>query len=287
MKKGLLMTIEVNLVDRTFRHHPKCSVAGRSSQHIKWRRDEFDSRLATVITDSSINLSDTPVNVRKSESIAWTLESSAIQPNVISFLGKRGNDYRRIFTHNASILEKYSHARFVPGGGVWIGGSHAGGLIDIHSKSRLVSMISSKKLRSPLHRFRLAAAIQTKSQSKKFDVSIGSSRVESWNFLESHAFNIAIENYVDDFYFTEKLLNCFATGTVPIYRGARQIGDFFNSAGIIQFTTLKELSTILKNLDMVEYERRMEALQDNFTRVQKFLTIEDFIYQNYKEDICN
>jgi hypothetical protein len=133
----------------------------------------------------------------------------------------------------------------------------------------------------------LAAAVQTKAQSSKFDVSIGSSRVESWNFLESHAFNIAIENYVDDFYFTEKLLNCFATGTIPIYRGARQIGDFFNPAGIIQFSTLKELRSILKNVDLFEYERRREAIQDNFTRVQSFLTIEDFIYKNYKDDLYN
>jgi hypothetical protein len=281
------MTIEANLVDRTFRHHPKCSVAGRSSQYIIWRRDEFDSSLSTVITDASIKLLVAPLNKVSSKLIAWTIESSAIQPSVISHLKKRGNDFSRILTHNAAILEKYSHARFVPGGGVWIGGSYAGGLIGIHSKSRLVSMISSKKLRSPLHRFRLAAAVQTKAQSSKFDVSIGSSRVESWNFLESHAFNIAIENYVDDFYFTEKLLNCFATGTIPIYRGARQIGDFFNPAGIIQFSTLKELRSILKNVDLFEYERRREAIQDNFTRVQSFLTIEDFIYKNYKDDLYN
>jgi hypothetical protein len=281
------MILEANLIDRTFGHHPTCSIAGRSSQHIKWRRVEFERSLATVITDASITLSETAKNSNYSELIAWTLESSAIQPNVISFLMKRGNDFRRIYTHNSSLLDKYAHARFVPGGGVWIGGTHAGGQIGIHPKSHLVSMISSKKLRSPLHRFRLAAALQTKVQSKKFDVSIGSSQIESWNLLESHAFNIAIENYEDDYYFTEKLLNCFATGTIPIYFGARQISDFFNPAGIIAFRTLKELRTILKNIDMVEYERRKEAIQDNFVRVQKFLTIEDFIYQNYKEDLCN
>jgi hypothetical protein len=51
--------------------------------------------------------------------------------------------------------------------------------------------------------------------------------------LEDYRFSFAIENCCYDYYFTEKLLDCFLTGTVPIYIGCERIGDIFNSDGII------------------------------------------------------
>ena len=34
-------------------------------------------------------------------------------------------------------------------------------------------------------------------------------------------FSVCIENDVYDTYFTEKILDCFATGTIPIYKGTK------------------------------------------------------------------
>lgn len=34
-------------------------------------------------------------------------------------------------------------------------------------------------------------------------------------------------------YFTEKILDCFTTGTIPIYQGAPDIGDYCNAEGIV------------------------------------------------------
>ena len=49
-------------------------------------------------------------------------------------------------------------------------------------------------------------------------------------------FSIAIENASYETYFTEKLLDCFATGTIPVYYGAPDIGDYFNKDGIIDLS---------------------------------------------------
>ena len=58
-------------------------------------------------------------------------------------------------------------------------------------------------------------------------------------------FNICVENSRYENYFTEKLMNCFATRTVPIYWGAPNIGEYFNEKGIIQFNNLEDLHHIL------------------------------------------
>ena len=53
--------------------------------------------------------------------------------------------------------------------------------------------------------------------------------------LAQYAFSIAIENSQQDTYFTEKLIDCFSTGTVPIYWGTRKISEYFDMRGVIQF----------------------------------------------------
>ena len=51
-------------------------------------------------------------------------------------------------------------------------------------------------------------------------------------------FHIAIENVSRDDYFTEKLLDCFLTRTVPIYWGCPNISNYFDAEGIIHINTL-------------------------------------------------
>tara|TARA_R110000824_G_scaffold261205_1_gene449809 strand:- start:183 stop:1118 length:936 start_codon:yes stop_codon:yes gene_type:complete len=77
-------------------------------------------------------------------------------------------------------------------------------------------------------------------------------------------FNICVENSRYENYFTEKLMNCFATKTVPIYWGAPNIGDYFNMGGIIQFSNLEDLKHILASLTPAMYEYFREGVEDNY-----------------------
>ena len=105
--------------------------------------------------------------------------------------------------------------------------------------------------------------------------------------LVDYRYNIAVENDITDYYFTEKILNCFASMTIPIYIGARKIGDFFNMNGIIQVEKLdfEHIDNIVKTCCEEDYYERLDAVIDNFQRVQKFLTVEDWIFNNYSNII--
>ena len=58
--------------------------------------------------------------------------------------------------------------------------------------------------------------------------------------LLAYHYSVVIENVSESDYFTEKLLDCMLCGTLPIYYGPKNIGEYFNLLGIICCRTLTE-----------------------------------------------
>ena len=72
-------------------------------------------------------------------------------------------------------------------------------------------------------------------------------------------------------YFADKVLDCFATKTLPIYYGASNISDFgYDEKGIIRFKDENDLLEILNNLTEEDYYSRIEAIENNYKAVQKY-----------------
>lgn len=90
----------------------------------------------------------------------------------------------------------------------------------------------------------------------------GEGKKQVWN--TNAMFHVAIENSKYNNYFTDKILDCFATKTLPIYWGAPNIGDFYNSDGIISFNDEDELVEILNKLTPEDYYSRLEAIEQNY-----------------------
>lgn len=84
--------------------------------------------------------------------------------------------------------------------------------------------------------------------------------------LDRFAFSIAMENTCEDYYFTEKLIDCFLTCTVPIYWGCPSIGKFFDPEGILSFSTAGELSELVNGLSMKRYYQLRGYVERNFVR---------------------
>ncbi len=85
-------------------------------------------------------------------------------------------------------------------------------------------------------------------------------------------FSITIENSKEDYMFTEKLIDCFLTGTIPIYYGCPSIGNFFNSNGIIMIDSLEDLSTILPTLNEELYNNMRPYIEENYKTAQQYKT---------------
>jgi len=150
----------------------------------------------------------------------------------------------------------------------------------IYPKHKTVSCVSSTKSMFPGHVKRLEFVEAVKHRVDLFGRGIKEipSKLDA---LKDYMFSIAIENAKDKNYFTEKLTDCFLTGTIPIYYGCTNIEDFFDTNGIITFNTIDELNTILDSLTPELYQSKLESVKRNFDLVFNYPTDNDSMYKLY------
>jgi len=154
----------------------------------------------------------------------------------------------------------------------------------VYPKSKTVSAISSTKAMVPGHTTRLQfiASIQNKVDLYGRGIREIASKLEG---LADYRFSVAIENAMDTNYFTEKITDCFLTGTIPIYYGCPNIDKFFDINGIIAFTTQEELDQILNTLTPELYESKLHSVKANFKRAFSYPTDTNSMYKLYYKEL--
>ena len=115
-------------------------------------------------------------------------------------------------------------------------------------------MANLSKGQKPGHQMRLSIweGLEDAEKLNGFEIlkHMSPPRVLSKNFLfENAKFSITLENEKLENWITEKIIDCFASKTIPIYWGCPNIGEYFNTDGIISFNSLEELKDILDNLE--------------------------------------
>jgi hypothetical protein len=92
-------------------------------------------------------------------------------------------------------------------------------------------------------------------------------------------FSVVFENTICNKYYTEKITDCFATGTIPIYWGTKKVVEDFNQDGIIFFDDIKGDVGILSE-DL--YKSKMLAIIENLKIVRSLESADDIIYKKVK-----
>ena len=100
-------------------------------------------------------------------------------------------------------------------------------------------------------------------------------------------FSIAIESSREESYFTEKLIDCLLTKTVPIYWGCPNIGEFFDSRGIIHFKDFDDMISKIDQINENTYEEMKPYVEKNYERAKEygrsfFKRIEEVVSKNYE-----
>ena len=84
--------------------------------------------------------------------------------------------------------------------------------------------------------------------------------------LADYGFSIAMENHSRNYYFSEKIIDCFLTETVPIYWGCPGITRYFDVRGMLLFDALPQLESILDSLTWEKYAQMLPFVQSNRQR---------------------
>lgn len=277
------------LSDRDFAHDPYYSC----ERFIFWDRYNYGLKNHVYSGEEIFRPTGSPKH-----KFSMIVESRAIKPWVYDEILQNKDwverEFDLVFTFDSEILDTLENARFVPFcAGYWFDKKLTAGdqqvklpPDDIFSrKTKLISIIASDKTMCDLHEFRTKLALKCKHENlaDTFGTFDGGEFVRFDIPLLDYRYSIVIENDVKLYWFSEKLTNCFASQTIPIYIGATEIGKFFNTDGIITIRVedFDRLGEILKKCTIEEYNRRLPAILDNFQRVQEFKNPFDWMFEKY------
>jgi hypothetical protein len=261
--------LKFNQVSKNF-SHVSSSTCNQNIENFVWEYNRKNSMTFYIDSDIQIAFND---NIKHDKKFLWTLESPNFNGGVFDVIKNNLeltlNTFELIFTYNDELLKLDSKFKWVPAMGSWIKSPK------IHIKNKLISMITSNKTLTEQQIFRNNFA---NSNINKIDVfGRGFKEITDKEIgLSNYMFSVCVENETFDTYFTEKILDCFATGTIPIYKGTKKILNHFNPEGIIFLDDIN-----IENLNEDLYFSMLNAVTDNFERVRRYMCPENYFFSNY------
>lgn len=130
-------------------------------------------------------------------------------------------------------------------------------------KTKLLSVISSNKAFTQGHQDRIEFVKKLKERyGDQVDVfGRGINNFEDkWDVLAPYKYHISIENSASDYYWTEKLSDCYLAGTFPIYYGCTNISDFFPKESY-EAIDIHNAEAAFKTIDAIIANNRFETAQ--------------------------
>lgn len=257
------------------------------SRYFMWDRCNYGLNTHFYSHNNMLYTQGTP-----SQKYGILIESRQIVPDNYKIFEKHKGlekEFDNIFTYDADLLNALPNAKFFPAcATIWYGKTAEGYVWNSNcyqQKSKNISIVSSDKKMCPLHKVRIELSKYCKKHNlaDTFGTFDGGKLCLIDDSLKEYRYSIIIENDVSDYFFTEKITNCFASQTIPIYLGAKKINDYFNEDGIIAITEeeLGNIENILKKCTKEYYEEHLEAVKDNYYRVHQYQNIYDWMYEHY------
>ena len=264
------MKPRIKIYDKIFAHTHTMSNGHQKIEpdNFTWYRGEENTEIA-FYTDFSLSDIDKYRGKHK-YNIAMLMESPGVFGGPYNQIKEIEDKFDYIFTFDSELLNRSEKYIGYSLGGTWIPPNDWA----IYNKTKFISMISSVK--SATYGQKLRHSVKSKL-NHRVDIfgEINQAPIKNkLDGLKDYMFSIVTENCDKNGYFTEKLIDCFLTGTIPIYFGCKKVNELFNGLGIIRFNSIEYLESILKpNSTMATtevYEESVTAIAENFMIAKKW-----------------
>ena len=211
------------------------------------------------------------------------------EPDIIhqcyTYLQQNSDKYDLIFCYDPSRLSGVKNAHSVIVAGTWIEPGFYQ-FIDISKKSFSISNITGWKTGCLAYHLR-HLLYQNQQAFQQFPITFYRSSAHiiipeittnplipkeplssKYILFEKYQYHIVIENTRELNCFSEKLIDCLITKTIPIYYGCENIGEYFDTTGWIILTNpdnfLQDLYNQLHKLNESYYMNHLEVIEKNY-----------------------
>lgn len=265
----------INLFDSNFVGQP-CSVANQFPKTCTYVRNRMKWEGVTLFTDGQM-YSPIVDLVASTYKIGWLHEYYDLHPENYDRAHLVKGKFDAILTTEPSLWK--SDPKFWPyvRGGTWIKQEDWA----IYPKKKFLSMILSEKMACPGHRFRHQIAKELADWPIDFYgpefIPIGTNKATAY---KDYAFAIVVEPARREGAFAEHLLDAIAYGTVPLYWGCPNIGEFLDGAGILSFSDMEGLRFLIKHLTDKLRELMIPHLAKNLELMAQYAITDDWIVTN-------
>jgi len=224
-------------------------------------------------------------------SVFYQVEPTVIYPHTREYIVANVDKFKHAF-----VYEPLEGAHAGVYGGTWIDPKDYSA-IDVTRKKFQVSTLVGKKLLAPGHHIRkFLWEHQDAITVPKLFFGSSQTMMEGCTLLppersakialfDTCTHSIVIENCACPNYFSEKLIDCLITKTVPIYYGCTNISDYFETDG---WTFMPDEATCLDKINSVsleDYTRYGDVIERNYSRAMTFADPHDNIRKKIEEVI--
>lgn len=170
-----------------------------------------------------------------------------------------------ILTWDNNLHKSCLNSVLFPFGSCWIDESDQ----EIHKKTKEVSIIASSKNQTFGHKLRHSLIF---ANILKLDLfGNGYNPIDNKiSGLRDYRFSVIIENEKIDNWFTEKIIDCLVTGTVPIYWGCPNISEYFDIRGFIIINSFEDFSLKKDLFNEDTYTEMLPFIKINFDLAKKY-----------------
>jgi hypothetical protein len=210
--------------------------------------------------------------------------SSIVEPPVIlpindSNLNFLSDHMNMVVTWRKDLIDALPNAVFMPFGTTWINQDR----LTFNKQNKISYLTSNKVMTSSQHmRKRIYSKLQNVKNINGFEIvtHVSPPRIErKEELLDTFKFSIVVENGSYENYFTEKIIDCFATKTIPIYNGCPNIGDFFDVESILTFNDENDLIDTIEAIDKDTYEKLISHVEKNYIESKKHYDYFENLYK--------
>jgi len=237
----------------------------------------------SVFTDEQC-FTDLPNRIKSKYKVAWALESPVIKPYVYNHYDKLLDTFDKVYICNPQFYDNNPKVSKLEFGACWIPESHC----HIYPKSKLLSIVASNKTFAPGHKFRhriikekVHPELELWGSGYNWFSNKPDGRVSPF---KDYMYVIVVENCIYPGYYTDKIIDCFAAGCIPIYWGCPLMETRFNKKGYYTFQTIDELKTIVSKISIVDYYSKMDYIRENYKLFKKYASPDRNLVDALKTD---